>query len=405
MPAQQTVLIPTKLDNVARDLLQEKGFNVIVDVEKSLDELAAEYPQTTVLIVRSDKVPQSIIDKFPNLRLIVRAGAGYDNIDIKYARLKNIDVMNTPGANSNAVAEEVIAMALAMMRYLIPADASTRQGLWEKKKFMGRELTGKTVGIIGMGNIGQLLVKRLRGFDNVILTYDPMLTQSRADELGVQLCDLPTIFEQSDIVSLHIPENEHTRGIVNKDLLARMKEGALLINCARAGIIAEEDLREIKREKTIYFATDVYPKDEPGPKSVADIADIMLPHLGASTFEANYNAAYKAAQQIIDYIQLGVKQNIVNRPIPPALDETYLRLAFLLARCAHQYLKQQPVTTIEASFYGDLDQYAEYLIPPIVMGLSGEFDPFFDYTEARAFLAEKGITFKQREPDNRKGYG
>ncbi|MBR7155897.1 MAG: phosphoglycerate dehydrogenase, partial [Lentisphaeria bacterium] len=151
------VLIPTKLDKFAADMLTQKGYTVILDPATALEEQAASHSDAEVLIVRSEKVTKEIIDAMPNLKLVVRAGAGYNTIDIKYARKRNVDVMNTPGANSNAVAEEVIALILAAYRHLLPADASTRAGEWEKSKFMGHELTGKTIGILGLGHIGQLV--------------------------------------------------------------------------------------------------------------------------------------------------------------------------------------------------------------------------------------------------------
>ena len=300
------VLIPTKLDKFAAQLLTERGYQVVLDGATPLADLIKANSDAEVLIVRSEKITPEIIDQLPQLKLIVRAGAGFNTIDIKYARKRDIDVMNTPGANSNAVAEEVIAMILASCRHLIPADISTRAGEWEKSKFMGRELTGKTVGILGLGNIGQLLVKRLAGFEVKILGYDPILSPALADKLGVELTNVDRIFAESDFVSLHIPENDETRGMVNRRLFDLMKPGATLINCARAGIVNEEDLRAVKAEKKIIFCNDVYPKDAAGPKSVADVADIMLPHLGANTHEANFTAARRAAEQTIAYFEQGI---------------------------------------------------------------------------------------------------
>lgn len=306
------VLIPTKLNEVAANLLAGKSYDVVQDAETSLNELIAANPETEVLIVRSEKVTPEIIDALPCLKLIVRAGAGYNTIDIKYARHENIDTINTPGANSNAVAEEVIAMMLAASRHIIPADTSSRQGKWEKKKFVGTEITGKTIGIIGLGNIGRLLVKRLKGFDMTFLGSDPFVSPGQASEMGVELCPLEDIFERSDYVSLHIPENDETRGLVDYSLLSLMKPGAMLINCARAGIVDEDALRAVKAEKKIIFCNDVYPKDGEGEKSVSDIADIMLPHLGASTKEAGFNVAKLAAEQIINYFEEGVSDHIIN---------------------------------------------------------------------------------------------
>ncbi|MBO5763354.1 MAG: phosphoglycerate dehydrogenase, partial [Lentisphaeria bacterium] len=215
------VLIPTKLDKFAAELLAQNNYEVILDPSTPLLEQAAAHPDAEVMIVRSEAVTPEVIDALPKLKLVVRAGAGYNTIDTKYARKKNIDVMNTPGANSNAVAEEVIALILAAYRHVIPADISTRAGNWEKSKFMGRELTGKTVGIIGLGNIGKLLVQHLSGFDVTILGYDPMLSPAAAEKLNVKLATVEEIFQQCDIVSLHIPENNETRGMVNRALLSQ----------------------------------------------------------------------------------------------------------------------------------------------------------------------------------------
>lgn len=306
------VLIPTKLDKEVAKILGNAGFDVVQNPEKAVIDLASENTDAEVIIVRSEKVTPEVMDKLPSLRLVVRAGAGFDNIDTKYARGKNVDVMNTPGANSNAVAEEVVALALAAYRRVVPADASTREGKWEKSKFMGREITGKTVGILGLGHIGRLLVKRLSGFEVKVLAFDPVLSPEKAAELGVTLTSVEEIFSRADIISLHIPENDATRGMVNAKLLSLVKKGVMLINCARAGIVDEEAIRAVKAEKEMLYCNDVYKKDAEGEKSVADIADVMLPHLGASTKEANFMAAKKAADQTVAYYENGDKSCVVN---------------------------------------------------------------------------------------------
>ena len=306
------VLIPTKLDKFAADMLSDRGYNVVLDAATPIEDLIKAHADTEVLIVRSEKVTAEIMDALPQLKLVVRAGAGYNTIDTKYARSRNIDVMNTPGANSNAVAEEVVAMALAASRHVVAADISTRNGDWEKSKFMGREVTGKTIGIIGLGHIGQLVVKRLSGFEVKVLGYDPFLPPAVAEKLGVEMATIEKIFAEADFITLHIPENDETRGMFNRRLFDLMKPGAALINCARSGIINEDDLRAAKAEKKIVFCNDVYPKDAAGPKSVADIADLMLPHLGANTVEANLNAARKSAEQTIAYFEQGITSCVVN---------------------------------------------------------------------------------------------
>jgi len=334
----KNVLIPTKLDKFAAELLTENGFNVVQDADAALDELVKSNPETEVMIVRSEKVTAEVIDALPKLRLVVRAGAGYNTIDTKYARRNNIDVMNTPGANSNAVAEEVIALMLAGIRHVVTGDITTRAGQWEKKNLMGTELSNKTLGILGLGNIGKLVVKRLQGFNVKVLAFDPFVSADLADKMGIKLASVEEIFEQSDFVTLHIPENDETKGMINKKLFDLMKDGAVLVNGARAGVINEDDLRAAKEEKNIIFCNDVYPKDAAGEKSVADIADIMLPHLGASTKEANFNAAKQAADQAIAYRDKGITNCVVNKGVPDGLDAKYQELAFALAKLARNYL-------------------------------------------------------------------
>ena len=308
------VLIPTALDSVAKEILEAHGGYTVVQIPKAdILQFAKENPDLHALIVRSEKVTAEIIDAAPNLKVVVRAGAGYNTIDTAHARAKGVDVMNTPGANSNGVAEEVVALMLADARHLIPADASCRAGQWEKTAFMGTEVTGKTVGIVGLGYIGKLVAKRLSGFEVKLLGYDPFVTPEQAKAMGIQAVSLAELFAQSDYVTLHLPENAQTKGLVNRELLGQMKEGATLVNCARAGIINEADLRAVKAEKKIRFLNDVYAKDEEGPKSVADIADIMVPHLGASTREANDKAAELAARELIDLDEKGIATAVVNR--------------------------------------------------------------------------------------------
>lgn len=307
------VLIPTKLDLVAKEILEATGnYSVVQEESENLEGLAQQNTDAHAVIVRSNKVTKEIIDTLPNLKVAVRAGAGYNTIDTAYAREKGVDVMNTPGANANAVAEEVICMMLADARHVVPADPSVRSGKWEKKKFKGREITEKTIGIIGLGAIGRLVAKRVGGFDMKILGFDPNVAPEQAAAAGVELVAMDDLLAKSDYVSLHLPENDKTRGMINSEFLSKMKDGATLINCARSGVINEDDLRKMKSEKKLRFLNDVYAADAEGEKSVADIADVMLPHLGASTDEANYNAARRAAEQLIELDEKGSSPYIVN---------------------------------------------------------------------------------------------
>ncbi len=401
------VLIPTKLDAVARETLAAHGGYVVLQPETTpLAELAKEHPDTYALIVRSEKVGEDILNAFPNLKLVIRAGAGYNTIDIQAARRRGVDVMNTPGANSNAVAEEVAALMLADARHVIAADASCRAGGWEKSKFMGREITGKTLGVVGLGHIGRLTIRRLSGFDMKVFGFDPMISRDRASDMGVELATLEEIFSRCDYITLHIPANEATKGVINRKLLSLMKPGATLINCARCEVLNEADLRAVKAERKIRFLNDVYPKDEAGPKPIADLCDIMLPHLGASTVEANENAARMAADILIDYDEKGITSFVVNRDIPEGLDRAYGDLAFTLAALARGLLGSNArLKLLESSVYGNLQRYADWLVVPMVAALDADFDRSCDQKAAWKQLQAAGIEYGKRDVDNRKGYG
>ena len=403
---KKKVLIPTKLEKIARETLQANGhYEVVQDDATDLKTLAARHADTYAMIVRSESITPEIIDALPNLKVIVRAGAGVNTIDTKYARKRGVDVMNTPGANANAVAEEVVALILADARHIIEADASCRRGEWEKKKFMGRELALKTIGIVGLGNIGQLVARRLSGFEVKLLGFDPMISAERAKAAGVELTDLDRLFSESDIITLHIPENEETRRMVNTRLLGQVKPGVTIVNCARAGILDEAALRQVKADRKIRFLNDVYAKDEPGAKSIADIADIMLPHLGASTVEANTQAARRAAQQLIDLDEKGITSFILNRDIPEGLGEEYCDLAFKLARLSRCLVGRKGTPKIvETSFYGTLEPYADWLIVPVLAGIWEDFDRSKDCRAARKYLADMGIEYVNRKPDPDKGF-
>ena len=401
------VLIPTKLDSVAADILKAHGgYEVVQDGKTPLEEQVKTHPDAYALIVRSEKVPAAVIDALPRLKVIIRAGAGFDTIDIKHARKKGVDVMNTPGANANGVAEEVIAMMLADARHIIKGDITTRAGQWEKKDFMGREVTGKTVGIVGLGNIGRLVAKRLKGFECRLLGYDPLVNSDRMRELGIESATLEEIFSQCDYVTLHIPGGDSTRGLVGTKLIGLMKKGATIINCARFGIVDEDALRALKAEKGLRYLNDVYAKDEAGPKSMVDVADIMLPHLGANTQEANFVAAKRSAEELIDLDEKGDMSCIVNRDIPDGLERAYCELAFNLASLVRQLSgTQTPIKMIETSFYGALAPFGKWLTVSILSGIWRDFDRYNDYKAATKFLKEMGIELVNREASGEKGYG
>ncbi len=399
------ILIPTKLDKAAAAALEAAGYTVIQNDSEPIEALVAAHPDANGIIVRSERVTPAIIDALPGLKCVIRAGAGYDNIDYVYARGKDIDVMNTPGANSNAVAEEVVAMILAAYRYIVPADVTTRAGEWNKKKYMGHELTHKTVGILGLGNIGRLLVKRLQGFECKILGYDHFLSRQRALNIGATPAELDEIFSTADIISIHVPGGPATKGLINEELIGKMKDGSMLINCARYGVVDEDALRAAKAAgKNIIYCTDVHPKDTAAMQPSADIADILLPHLGASTKEANHVAAMRSASQMIDYFTSGDTSCVINAEKPAGLSAAHLQLSAMLGKLCYHAGGCKPIRKIECTFYNNLRSFRKWFTPWILQGTVPGAEHGLMPVAAEASLREHGIVFKAREPMDDKLY-
>ncbi len=399
------ILIPTKLDKAAAATLSAAGYEVVQDDSTPIEELAAAHPDTVGLIVRSEKVTPAIIDSMPGLKCVIRAGAGYDNIDYVYARTKGIDVMNTPGANSNAVAEEVIAMILAAYRYVVPADVTTRAGEWNKKKYMGRELTRKTVGILGLGNIGRLLVKRLQGFECTVLGYDHFLSKQRALNIGATPATIDEIFAQADIISLHVPGGPATKGLVDDRLISLMKDGAMLVNCSRYGVVDEDAIRRARAAgKNITYCTDVHPKDTAAQQPSTDVADVMLPHLGANTREANKLAAMRAASQMEAYFSSGDTTCVINAEKPGDLSAAHLQLSAMLGKLCYHAGGCKPIRKIECTFYNNLRSYRKWFTPWILQGTVPGAEHGLMPAAAEASIREHGIVYKAREPMDDKLY-
>ena len=399
------ILIPTKLDKAAAAQLTAAGYEVVQNDTDPIEAQVAAHPDAAGLIVRSEKVTLEIIDALPSLKCVIRAGAGYDNIDYLYARTKGIDVMNTPGANSNAVAEEVVALVLAAYRFVIPADVTTRAGEWNKKKYMGRELTGKTVGIIGLGNIGRQLVKRLQGFECKVLGYDHFLSRQRALNIGATPAELNEIFSTADIISIHVPGGPATKNYVNAELIGKMKDGAMLVNCARYGVVDEDALRAAKAAgKNIIYCTDVHPKDTAANQPSADIADIMLPHLGANTKEANKMAAMRAASQMHAYFAQGDTSCVVNAEMPHDLNPAHLHLAAMLGKLCCHAAGCKPIRRIDCTFYNNLRSFRKWFTPWVLEGAVPGAEHGLMPPAAEASFREHGIVYKACEPMDDKLY-
>jgi D-3-phosphoglycerate dehydrogenase len=320
------ILVAEPLAGAAVALLRSQpGWNVVVSSPK---EYAPHLPEADALIVRSAvQVNQSVLDKAPRLRVIGRAGVGVDNVDLEAATAAGVLVMNTPGGNAISVAEHTLALMLAMARRIPEATASTTGGKWEKKKFLGSELRGKSLGIVGLGSIGREVVKRARAFEMRVIAHDPYVTSHIAKDLGVELVDLPTLYAQSDYITLHVGLTPETERMLSHDAFARMKPGVRIVNCARGELIDEEALRQaIDAGKVASAALDVFPV-EPPPAGYALFAGnkvLATPHIGGSTEEAQEIVGVRIAEQIVEYLKNGVALNAVN--MPAASPEQYRTL-------------------------------------------------------------------------------
>ena len=293
----------------------QDAWNVIVSSPK---EYACHLAEADALLVRSAvQVTKEVLEKAPKLRVIGRAGVGVDNVDLEAATAAGVLVMNTPGGNAISVAEHTLALMLAMARRIPQANASTRAGKWEKKKFLGSELRGKTLGIVGLGSIGREVVKRARAFEMRVVAHDPYVTSAIADDLGVELLDLGALYAQSDYLTLHVAATPETVGMLSREAFAKMKDGVRIVNCARGELVDDAALAEaIASGKVAGAALDVF-QVEPPPQGYAPFsADSVLatPHIGGSTEEAQEIVGVRIAEQVVEYLLHGVAINAVNMP-------------------------------------------------------------------------------------------
>ncbi len=328
------VLISDKLSPRAADIFRDRGIEVDVLVGMSPEELVAKIGDYDGLAIRSaTKVVADVIAAANNLKVVGRAGIGVDNVDIPAATQRGIVVMNTPHGNSITTAEHAIAMMFALARQIPEADRSTQSGKWEKSRFMGVELTGKTLGVIGCGNIGAIVASRGQGLRMKVVAYDPFLSPERAEDLGVEKLELDELLSRSDFVTLHVPMTDQTKGIIDAAAMAKMKPGARIINCARGGLVVEEDLKAaIESGQIAGAALDVF-AEEPARENPLFGMDAIVatPHLGAATAEAQEKVALQVADQMSDYLLTGAVTNALNMPSLTAEEAARLRPYMLLS--------------------------------------------------------------------------
>jgi D-3-phosphoglycerate dehydrogenase len=381
-------------------LREAKGLEVDVRPSVSPEELKEIIPEYHGLAIRgATKVTAEVLGLASNLKVVGRAGAGLDNVDIPAATKKGIVVMNTPGGNSVSTAEHALSMLMALARNIPQAHASMKAAKWEKKKFGGTEVYNKTLGVLGLGQVGSIVADRAMGLGMNVIGYDPLLSEDRAKQMGVRLGSLDEVFRDSDFITLHVPLTDATRGVINAQNIAKMKDKVRIINCARGACINEADLAAaIESGKVAGAALDVYPSEPPQDRRLVDLDQVICtPHLGASTAEAQENVAIAVCNQIRDYLVDGTIRNAVNTPavagealvlLRPYLDLSQ-RLGLFLGQVVHTGIK-----SVEAQYAGEV---GEMDIRPLTTAfLTGLLTPQLkdevNQVNAPSVAAERGIT-------------
>ena len=394
------VLVSDKLSETAVQIFRDRGIDVDFEpnLGKDKNKLLSVIGQYDGLAIRSaTKATEKIINAATNLKVIGRAGIGVDNIDRVAASKKGVIVMNTPFGNMVTTAEHTIAMMFAVARQIPAASMSTHAGKWEKSKFMGVELTNKTLGVIGAGNIGGIVCTRAVGLKMKVIAYDPFLSEERAEKLGVQKVELESLFKLSDFISLHVPKTEQTTGIIDGKAIAQMKTGVRIINCARGGLVDEKALAlAITSGHVAGAALDVFSVEPATESPLFNLPNVVCtPHLGAATTEAQENVAIQVAEQMSDYLLTGAVSNALNMPSVTAEESKvmgpWLKLAGHLGAFIGQ-MTDEPIKAINILYDGTVaDMNLEALNCGVVAGIMKAGNPDVNMVSAPVIAMERGI--------------
>lgn len=404
MSTAYKVLLLDGIDPVSKAILEKRGIqaDLISKIEK--DELFKIIGNYDGVVVRSaTKINADILAIATNLKVVGRAGVGVDNIDINAATEKGVLVMNTPDGNTISTAEHTCGLILSLVRNIPNAVESLKSGRWDRKKYLGSEVHGKTLGVIGLGKIGASVAVRMKVFGMRILGYDPYMTHERARELGIELCDLDVVLGESDIITVHTPLTEKTKGMVSKENAHKLKRGVKLVNCARGGIFAEEDLLDLINDGTVSeLALDVY-SVEPPEEHLNDLlrhpSVVCTPHLGASTEEAQEKVAVQIAHQIADALeQKDFKGSINGKSVALSMDaevQPFLKLAEQLG-CFIQQIAQHNVNELTVEYSGACNKHSEVLTDALLAGYLHQISEFpVNLINARYLSNQKGLKIRE----------
>lgn len=402
------VLVSDKLSETAVQIFRDRGIDVTFDpsIGKDKDRLLSEIGKYDGLAIRSaTKVTEKILEAAPNLKVIGRAGIGVDNVDISAASKRGVIVMNTPFGNMITTAEHAIAMMFAVARQIPEASASTHAGKWEKSRFMGVELTGKTLGVIGAGNIGGIVCQRGVGLRMKVIAYDPFLSEERAQELGVTKVELDDLLQRADFITLHVPKTEQTAGMINAEAIAKMKKGVRIINCARGGLVDETALAEaLKSGHVAGAAFDVFEVEPATDSPLFNLPNVVCtPHLGAATTEAQENVALQVAEQMSDFLLTGAVQNALNMPNITAEEAKvmgpWVKLAGHLGAFVGQ-LTDEPIKAINILYNGHVSEMnTAALNASVVAGIMKIVNPDVNMVSAPVIAKERGINISTTTQD------
>jgi len=397
------VLVSDNISPKGVEILERAGLKVDVKVGRTPEQLKKDIGKYDALIVRSaTKVTADIIEVARRLKVIGRAGTGLDNIDKEAATKKGIVVMNTPGGNTITTAEHTIALLLSMARQIPQATVSMKQGRWEKKKFIGIELYNKTLGIIGLGNIGSHVAKIAQGIGMNVIGYDPYLSEEKKRSLGVEVVGLEELFRKSDFITLHIPLTNETKYLINEKSIQKMKKGVRIVNTSRGGVVDEDALyRALKSGKVAAAALDVFEKEPPEASPLFELDNfICTPHLGASTEDAQENVAVAIANQVVDYLIHGTIRHAVNFPsvsadILPVI-QPYINLGERLGIFVSQNFGEG-IEEITIEYKGNI---IDFTLEPITIAvIKGILTPILEETvnfiNAPLIARERGIEVRE----------